>query len=247
MRALDFLSGVRIRAGSTPAPLRAPRRRLSTLVGRGPLFVLAPHPDDESIGCGGLIAACAKARVPVFVHILTDGRHSHPGSAQWPPERIAQRREEEARRAGAHLGLSEDALRFERAIDGSLLFDWSGANTIAARVAAAARDWERPVIAAPWRGDPHPDHMAAAVIADLTKALCPNARGLSYFVWSHAMSLPASAELHRFPINRHRRQKRRAIYAHQTQRGLIDDCDARTALPDLTAALGDDEFYLTTD
>ncbi|HTI01677.1 MAG TPA: PIG-L family deacetylase, partial [Acidisoma sp.] len=45
------------------------------LQGRLPL-ILAPHPDDETLGCGGLIAQCCAAGMPPHVAIMTDGSHS---------------------------------------------------------------------------------------------------------------------------------------------------------------------------
>ncbi len=47
--------------------------------GAAPIVVLAPHPDDESLGCGALLAA-AFAGKGARVVCLTDGSGSHPGS-----------------------------------------------------------------------------------------------------------------------------------------------------------------------
>ena len=74
------------------------------LQGRVPL-ILAPHPDDESLGCGGLIAQCCAAGTPPHVVILTDGCNSHPNSQTHPPERLRHLREEEAREALLLLGM----------------------------------------------------------------------------------------------------------------------------------------------
>lgn len=245
MRPFDFL-----RLPPALSPEAAPIRDLDTLVGAGPVFVLAPHPDDESIGCGGLIAASAAAGIPVFVHVLTDGRHSHPGSRAWPPQRIAERREAEARRAGAHLGLAPEALHFEREPDGSLLFDWAVANRIAARIAAQASRWPAPVIVAPWRSDPHPDHMAASVIADLVEKACPGAKGLRFLVWAKEVrAVIAEATKRggavRFPISSYRKHKRRAVRAYRSQSGqLIKDTARARSLPSLSPFLGRYETYL---
>lgn len=243
MRPFDFLR-------LPPALPVAPVHDLQALVGEGPVFVLAPHPDDESIGCGGLIAASAAAGIPVFVHVLTDGRHSHPGSRAWPPERIAERREAEARRAGAHLGLAPEALRFERKLDGSLLFDWANANDVATRIADRASQWRAPVIVAPWRADPHPDHMAASVIADLVEQACNGARGLRYLVWAkNSRAIIAEAAERgvavRFPIGSYRKHKRRAVRAYRSQSSrLIKDTAKPRSLPRLSAFLGRYETYL---
>ncbi|HEX2943304.1 MAG TPA: PIG-L family deacetylase, partial [Rhodopila sp.] len=57
-----------------------PLGTLDHIAGTGTCLILAPHPDDESLGCGGLIAtAVAAGRAPLVV-ILTDGAGSHPNS-----------------------------------------------------------------------------------------------------------------------------------------------------------------------
>ena len=51
-------------------------------------LVVAPHPDDESLACGGLIAeARAQGRL-VRVVIVSDGTGSHPASKAYPNARL---------------------------------------------------------------------------------------------------------------------------------------------------------------
>jgi len=89
-----------------------PDAEIDTLLGRERPLILAPHADDESLGCGGLIAACCERGRPPFVVILTDGAASHPGSTQYPPERLRQLRSQEARKAVGNLGLASENLAF---------------------------------------------------------------------------------------------------------------------------------------
>ncbi len=78
------------------------------LAGDAPVVVRAPHPDDESLGCGALLAA-AFQKTGARPICLTDGSGSHPGSAAWPPSRLAQKRQEEMRKAVRCLdGCDED-------------------------------------------------------------------------------------------------------------------------------------------
>ena len=52
---------------------------------RGKALVLAPHPDDEVIGCGGAILAHNDAGAEVVVALITDGRFSGgTRGACWP-------------------------------------------------------------------------------------------------------------------------------------------------------------------
>src|ERR1700742_5149972 len=83
-----------------------PIGRLDDVIGSGTCLVLAPHPDDESLGCGGLIAACVAAGRDPLVAVLTDGTGSHPGSLAFPPDRLRTLRAQEVRAAVGHLGLA---------------------------------------------------------------------------------------------------------------------------------------------
>jgi LmbE family N-acetylglucosaminyl deacetylase/glycosyltransferase involved in cell wall biosynthesis len=82
------------------------------------VLVVAPHPDDEVLGCGGLIAGLAAEGAVVRVLFLSDGG----GGAEAPEvadrEAYRRRRREESARAGEllgiagsdHLGLPDGAL-----------------------------------------------------------------------------------------------------------------------------------------
>ncbi len=92
MRADAFL------AAAEALPVRA----FEDLVPAGGIVVVAPHPDDESLGCGGLIAeACARG-IPVRLVVVSDGTGSHPNSKTHPPERLRLLRESETLAAVAH-------------------------------------------------------------------------------------------------------------------------------------------------
>jgi LmbE family N-acetylglucosaminyl deacetylase len=82
-------------------------------------LVLAPHPDDETLGCGATIMRKLAAGASVRVVIATDGRHS-PHSSKLSVDRMAELREEEARRACAILGLPAEAISFLGFEDGRL-------------------------------------------------------------------------------------------------------------------------------
>jgi LmbE family N-acetylglucosaminyl deacetylase len=82
-------------------------------------LVLAPHPDDETLGCGATIMRKLATGASVRVVIATDGRHSpHPNKLSI--DAFVRVREEEARRACAILGLSAEDITFLRFEDGRL-------------------------------------------------------------------------------------------------------------------------------
>jgi LmbE family N-acetylglucosaminyl deacetylase len=213
---------------------------LATVIGSGTCMVLAPHPDDESLGCGGLIASCCAVGRPPLVAILTDGAASHPGSRTFPPERLRQVRAEEAREAVAHLGLPRTRLTFCGCPDANAPTSEPAFGAVVHRLCALiADDPNVSTILAPWRYDPHCDHSAAARIAD-EAALQLGLRSLAYPVWGWA--LPGATKIParpprgwRLDIEPFRRQKQRAIHAHVSQYGdlITDDPTGFRLLPEL--------------
>src|ERR1700677_2938230 len=126
-----------------------PDAEIDTILGRERPLILAPHADDESLGCGGLIAACCERGQLPFVVILTDGAASHPGSKQYPPQRLRQLRAEEARKAVEKLGLASENLAFFDYPDTAL----PTSQAVSDRVARLARKQGCTVILAPWLHD----------------------------------------------------------------------------------------------
>ena len=90
----------------------------SLYAGASQLIVIAPHPDDDVIGCGALIARVAQDR-PVRVCYVTDGAASHIGSPTYTPRRLRDVREREAARGLRRLGVRERAT-FLRWPDGTV-------------------------------------------------------------------------------------------------------------------------------
>src|SRR5688500_7275309 len=98
--------------------LRSARDVSDTVAARSAL-VIAPHPDDETLGCGATILRKVAAGTKVTVLVVTDGRHSHR-SPSLPPERLAALREVEMAEAVARLGLAPADLRWGGLIDGTV-------------------------------------------------------------------------------------------------------------------------------
>jgi len=86
----------------------------------GPLLVIAPHPDDETLGCGGLIMRERQTGRRVHIAFLTDGSHSHPGHPTLTPTALAKLRRAEAIAAADCLGVPADNLTFIDLPDGEL-------------------------------------------------------------------------------------------------------------------------------
>ena len=232
-----FLSMLRRVATGTPAATVLARMRAlpfvtpDALIGAGAPLILAPHPDDESLGCGGLIAACCAMGRPPIVVVMTDGARSHPGSAAFPPARLVALRAAETRAAVAALGLAPSRLHFMGLPDGEVPRRGPAMEDAAAALAAIARDSGVGTILGTWEHDPHADHVAAHVIASCAAALA-GARLLSYPVWGWA--LPPRRRLEagviagvRIDIAAQLPAKRRAIAAHASQHGAVVADDPR--------------------
>lgn len=218
-----------MRAGDALETMAAlPVRPLAAMLQAGPPLVLAPHPDDESLGCGGTIAACVAAGAPPFVVIATDGAGSHPGSIAFPPERLCRLRAEEAVAAVAELGLAPDRIAILGLPDTACPSQGPVFEAAAARLADIVREHGLGSIVSTWRHDPHCDHLAAHHLAARAAALARCAH-LAYPVWG--LTLPPDAELDgklptgfRIDIAQHLPTKRRAIAAHRSQyAGVVDD------------------------
>lgn len=91
-----------------------------TLSAQGPTLVLAPHMDDEALGCGALLAARCASGARVQVAYFTDGAAGLGAASPIPPHELARLRQNEARTAMSVLGLGDSDLHFLNAPDGGL-------------------------------------------------------------------------------------------------------------------------------
>ena len=58
--------------------------------------IFAPHPDDEVLGCGGLLQHLANNGNPILLVHVTNGTQSHPDSQIYPPKALDIIRPEES-------------------------------------------------------------------------------------------------------------------------------------------------------
>ena len=192
----------------------------------GCALILAPHPDDESLGCGGLIAASCARGQPPFVVVLTDGAASHPNSSAYPPGRLRAVRETETLEAVACLGLAAKRVAFLRQPDTRAPGAGAGFDAVVSQLAALAGRVQAKALLASWRHDPHCDHEAAALVGAAAAARL----GLphwAYPVWGRTLApwvvIPAQTGV-RLDVSAHAGAKRRAIQSHRSQwAGLITD------------------------
>ncbi len=188
------------------------------------LLVIAPHQDDCTLGCGGLIFQKRLAGHPVEILYLTDGAASHPGHPEWAPSKLATRRREEARLANRRLGVDSAALRFLDLPDGRLDKLTPDERAVAVRRLAAALG-ERPaaVVLLPLRHDGSSEHEAAfTLVNEALERAALRPRMLEYPVWSawSPRSLAPAvwrARIHRFDFPSYGARKNHALAAYASQ------------------------------
>ena len=170
------------------------------------VVVVAPHPDDETLGCGGSIALHRMQGDPVTVIVVFDGALGAPGADG------AARREAECR-AAAEL-LLEPELEFWRLPEGHVpsTHDMEAATS---RLAARLEELRPERVYAPWPGDDHPDHraVAACVLAAVARLAAPRPEVWGVEVWSdHAAEIVVD-------VSAAHERKLRALACHASQAG----------------------------
>ena len=219
---------------------------------RTPVLVIAPHPDDETLGCGGLIARAVRDGLRVHTVFVTDGGASHPGSPSWSRARLAAQRQAEAAEALRRLGAGGEPRSFLGLADAAMPERGSAAHAAAvAAIEAVLKELEPGLVLLPWRRDPHCDHRAAWRLA--MEAIAAWGRApevLEYAIWLDEIGSPedhpAADEAERVTLAVSGALKRHALMAHRSQLGeLIRDDPGAFALDPATIdrLTGPEEAY----
>lgn len=184
------------------------------------VLVVAPHPDDETLGAGGLVATAADRGLRVEVLLVTRGERSHPDSPTTDRQRLGARRAREFADALAilhpaavatSLGVPDGGVREHADVLRAALHE---------RVTAVPG---RVLVVAPWRGDGHRDHRITGEVAATVVADAPRAALLEYPVWAWHWDDPDASAA---PWDRARAlalspdvlaRKRAALAAHRSQ------------------------------
>ncbi len=202
-----------------------------------PVLILAPHADDESLGCGGLVAALCEAKVPVHIWLISDGTMSHPNSVAFPPEKRREIREAEFRQACLRLGIHEGRLRYFQYPDTKVpLPDTEDFDGALAQIKDHFHKLNPRTVFTPWRRDPHCDHQATTA---LIRAVIANSQWsgtlYEYPIWLYELASegdvphPGEVQVFIFEIAEDFLiRKKEAIECHASQLGQVihDDPDA---------------------
>ncbi|ANY87147.1 MULTISPECIES: PIG-L deacetylase family protein [Pseudomonas] len=194
----------------TPDQLCPPGRRL---------VVVAPHPDDEILMAGGLLAGFRGREQDLLLISVTDGEASHPGSSQWTEHRLRRQRPLESRQALQQLGLDLAHLDWHRLHlkDGAVPRDEAFLLNHLGQLLKTDD-----LLLTTWRGDGHADHEAVGRAA--AQACQAHKVQLAEVpVWAWHWADPDDPRLpwpraHRIALDETRlARKRQALSAHLSQ------------------------------
>lgn len=204
-------------------------------------LILAPHPDDETLGCGGLIRQKRQAGAQVWVVFVSDGRHSH--SHLMPALELAERRHQEALAACAVLGVDQEHVIWLGVEDGQI----QGAiDTLQPRIRQLLQTHQPDELFIPLPNDGPSDHEATAQLG-LAVATNQTIYGYPIWAWHHAPYMPPSPFegwrgwgrwarrtamcrfgyqlrrqlTHQVDVTHHLQQKKKALAQHQTQMSVL--------------------------
>ncbi|SOD70305.1 LmbE family N-acetylglucosaminyl deacetylase [Jatrophihabitans sp. GAS493] len=201
---------------------------------RRSVLVIAPHPDDETLGCGSLILRARRSGARVTLVVATDGAVSHETDDAIS---LAARRSAELAAAATLLGVPAADVIELRYPDGELSMHRNGfADELVKLIQQRRPDDVYTTCQADW----HPDHRAAAIAARDAVARCdPAPRLLEYPIWLwtdwpvsrryrngrgllRALRILIGAEVEKVRIAELREQKRQALQAYASQLGDED-------------------------
>jgi LmbE family N-acetylglucosaminyl deacetylase len=135
--------------------------------------VLAPHPDDETLGAGGLIATLRTLGVDVSVLAVTDGEAAYPDNFG-----LGEIRRQEQEQALYELGVERWKITRLRLPDSAVS---QHEEQLVALIQPQVG--EHTLLVAPWEFDPHPDHEATGRAAERVATLV-GAKLISYVFWT---------------------------------------------------------------
>lgn len=238
--AIELCGGL-LQAGSKPYQLR-----------EAPAVIIAPHQDDETLACGGIIARKRNEGLPVHVIFITDGSASHPGHPRLGPPAIAELRRTEAMNAMACLGVERTAVHFLNEPDSTLnTISTERREALVLRLAYLLRAIVPGEIFLPCNPDGSSEHDATFgfVLDAVGRAhLQPDIWQYPVWSWWNPVLLLrrwlASKDCRRLPLEDYRQHKQQAIRCYQSQIAPLAP-DAVAALPAelVDIFLADTEFF----
>lgn len=142
------------------------------------LLIFAPHPDDEVMGCGGLIQRFCEQGNPPSVVILTGGGQSHAACCHLPEATIKKERRVMASQILQKLGLPADHLHLLDFPDGAVSAQHEEMQSLKNLVSEIRPD----AVFIPHNGEGWPDHLVCRELVETMTEL-EEAAIYEYCVW----------------------------------------------------------------
>jgi LmbE family N-acetylglucosaminyl deacetylase len=216
------------------------------------VLVLAPHMDDETIGCGGTLVLHAQRGAQITVMFLTDGRNgSSEINALYGEEREKRQKElieirtTEARSALQRLGVNR--MICLDAEDGAL----SQCTWAAEKLRDVLRKQQPDLVYLPFYLEEHPDHRAASqVLLDAVAGTSLQFQCMGYEVWTPLfpnclVRIDSSVEVKKQALQEYRSQLHQCDYLHASV-GLNAHRSAGLLQPPGTKGGYAEAFYVTS-
>jgi N-acetylglucosamine malate deacetylase 1 len=189
-------------------------------------MVFSPHQDDETFGCGGMIALKRGCGVPVKVTFLTDGQKWQGRNSQLKPDELILIRKKEAEAALSILGVMPSEIHFLQVMDGTLQYLINEQRQqIIDQIVQLLQCHKPEEVYVPHRKDWHKDHKATYELvktAILKSGI--QAELLQYPIWLFwnaplfiIFNLQELAFARRLSIDSVKEKKRQAIKAYHSQ------------------------------
>jgi LmbE family N-acetylglucosaminyl deacetylase len=220
-----------------------PVRPASYAATLGRTVIVIPHPDDEALGCGGLLALLRQAGQQVAAVLVSDGTMSHPHSREFSPAARRELRYAELRHALAVLGVEENNVLYLGLPDSQVPSQGAAFEEATGQLAKFIAGQQADTVLTPWRRDPHPDHRATSQLTAAALASLPQPPNrLEYVVWAweraapEDLPQPGEGTGFRLDIAAVLPQKQRAIAAHRSQLApgtITDDPSGFLLSPDM--------------
>ena len=195
-------------------------------LGADALLVVAAHPDDETLGVGGLLHRAAALGLAITVIAVTDGEGSHPDSPTHSPGALAARRRIELRESIDELAPGAD-LVFLGVPDGGIreqpeVLD----EAVTAGIQSLREGGRRVLVLAPWTGDGHGDHrVTGAIVARVCEREEVEVRTYPIWLWHWGSpedvpwAVAEGLTLDHVELE----AKRRALARHSSQTSALSD------------------------
>lgn len=248
----DLIVSLLIRA--TQSVMNQLAQDAAPLLGQNRILVIAPHPDDETLGCGGLILQARELGRQVRIVIVSDGAQGSTASAQ-PTPNLVKTRQQEALCATSRLGIDANAVIFLNLPDGALS---SCASELDLKLSEQISAFLPDLILSPYEKENHPDHRAIAESVNRlrkTHANTMECRWVEYPVWFWPRGAwrfllnPNRSQLTKLGITHVKDKKKQALEAYQSQLPIQGQGGSATGyFKPLTFAanfLGQCEYYIS--